>query len=298
VGGHRKPRRPPAAGPEDFRRRRHRCRPQADRPGRRADLVLDEITPHARAACELKPDVDTIIEIGGQDSKFTTLKDGRVNFCRHEHGLCGRHGSFIEEQARNWVPAGRIRAGRLELPLPMASDRCTVFMERTSTTFFSRGILPRDPGHRAAQHRGELPQQVARRKAHRSVICSREPPPKNKALVAAFEQRLGKPIHVSRFCHLTGAIGAALVRGRRRKLQHAFQGLDLCRRNIPTQVEICSLCANHCKITVAMSAANVWPAVLCGRTTTPHRGSTATGPVSACSRSANGPWQCRRPGRC
>jgi len=34
--------------------------------------VLDEITAHARAACELKPDVDTIIEIGGQDSKFTT----------------------------------------------------------------------------------------------------------------------------------------------------------------------------------------------------------------------------------
>ena len=45
-----------------------------------ADLVLDEITAHARAACELKPEVDTIIEIGGQDSKFTTLKDGRVTF--------------------------------------------------------------------------------------------------------------------------------------------------------------------------------------------------------------------------
>ena len=38
-----------------------------------ADIVLDEITAHARAACEIDPEVDTIIEIGGQDSKFTTL---------------------------------------------------------------------------------------------------------------------------------------------------------------------------------------------------------------------------------
>ena len=31
-----------------------------------------------RAAYELDPEVDTIIEIGGQDAKFTTLRDGRV----------------------------------------------------------------------------------------------------------------------------------------------------------------------------------------------------------------------------
>ena len=51
-----------------------------------ADLILDEITAHARAAVELHPEVDTILEIGGQDSKFTTLKDGQV-IC-HWHGWC------------------------------------------------------------------------------------------------------------------------------------------------------------------------------------------------------------------
>ena len=35
---------------------------------------------HARAAYRLNPEVDTIIEIGGQDSKFTTLKNGSVTF--------------------------------------------------------------------------------------------------------------------------------------------------------------------------------------------------------------------------
>ena len=38
-----------------------------------ADLILDEITTHARAAYELNPETDTIIEIGGQDSKFTMM---------------------------------------------------------------------------------------------------------------------------------------------------------------------------------------------------------------------------------
>jgi len=43
-----------------------------------ADLGLDEITAHARAAVQPNPAVDTIIEIGGQDSKFTTRSEGRV----------------------------------------------------------------------------------------------------------------------------------------------------------------------------------------------------------------------------
>ncbi len=37
-----------------------------------ADNIIDEITAHARAAYQLNPAVDTIIEIGGQDAKFTT----------------------------------------------------------------------------------------------------------------------------------------------------------------------------------------------------------------------------------
>ena len=53
---------------------------------------------HGRPA-NSSPDVDTIIEIGGQDSKFTTLKDGRVNFCLMNTVCAAGAGSFIEEQA-------------------------------------------------------------------------------------------------------------------------------------------------------------------------------------------------------
>ena len=65
----------------------------------RADLVVDEITAHARAAYALDPGIDTIIEIGGQDAKFTTMRDGMVTFS-HMNTVCAAGtGSFLEEQA-------------------------------------------------------------------------------------------------------------------------------------------------------------------------------------------------------
>ncbi len=65
-----------------------------------ADLIVDEITAHARAAYELDPETDTIIEIGGQDAKFTTLRDGGVTSAAMNTVCAAGTGSFIEEQAR------------------------------------------------------------------------------------------------------------------------------------------------------------------------------------------------------
>lgn len=56
--------------------------------------------------------------------------------------------------------------------------------------------------------------------------------------MAALEQRLGRPIHVSRFCHLAGAIGAALELADAGVCDTCFRGLSLWRKTIPTRVEI------------------------------------------------------------
>jgi predicted nucleotide-binding protein (sugar kinase/HSP70/actin superfamily) len=74
---------------------------------------------------------------------------------------------------------------------------------------------------------------------------------KNKALVAAFESRLGKPIKVSPFCHLTGALGTALMLIDQNVSATRFRGLDLHRRQIPLSNETCQLCRNHCNLTLA-----------------------------------------------
>ena len=59
-----------------------------------ADLIIDEITSHARAAFELNPLTDTIIEIGGQDAKFTLMHNGKCDIFPDEQCLCGRYGKF------------------------------------------------------------------------------------------------------------------------------------------------------------------------------------------------------------
>jgi len=96
-----------------------------------ADVVKNEITAHARAALALHPDVRTILEIGGEDSKIVLLRDGvPVDFAMNTVCAAGT-GAFLDQLA-----------GRLEVPveelerLAVASTRdvaiagrCTVFAE-------------------------------------------------------------------------------------------------------------------------------------------------------------------------
>ena len=100
-----------------------------------ADLEPDEITAHARAACWLEPKVDTIIEIGGQDAKFTLLKDGVVTASTMNTVCAAGTGSFIEEQALKLdCPLDEYARHAENVSAPMSSDRCTVFMERDIST--------------------------------------------------------------------------------------------------------------------------------------------------------------------
>jgi predicted CoA-substrate-specific enzyme activase len=233
-----------------------------------ADLILDEISAHARAAVALEPGVDTIIEIGGQDSKFTTLKDGRVNFCVMNTVCAAGTGSFIEEQAQKLGCALDAFSDRaLGAPAALASDRCTVFMERDINHLLAEGYAPREilatVLHCVAEN---YLSKVAFERHVGQVVCFQGATAKNAALVAAFEERLGRRIHVSRFCHLAGAIGAALTLADSGGRGTRFRGLGLWRRPIPTRVEVCDGCGNHCKITVAeVDGGRVASGFLCGR---------------------------------
>ncbi len=233
-----------------------------------ADLVIDEITAHARAAVELNPDVDTIIEIGGQDSKFTTLKNGRVTFSIMNTVCAAGTGSFIEEQAEKLGVALTDYAKRtLQVASPIASDRCTVFMERDINYYLSRGYTVNEV-LAAALHavRENYLTKVAVESSIGEVVCFQGATAKNRALVAAFEQRLERPIHVSRYCHLAGAFGVALHLADERAQGSMFRGLDLYNTDIPVRSEVCQLCTNHCKITVAeMADGPVAYGFLCGR---------------------------------
>ncbi|EKD38202.1 MAG: hypothetical protein ACD_75C00826G0002, partial [uncultured bacterium] len=233
-----------------------------------ADAIIDEITAHARAAWQLNPAVDTIIEIGGQDAKFTTLKDGRVTFSTMNNVCAAGTGSFIEEQAAKLgCPIENYSARAENLRSPMTSDRCTVFMERDMNHFLSEGYDINEVLASALHSvRENYLLKVATEKNIGKTILFQGATAKNKALVAAFEQRLQKPIFVSRYCHLTGALGTALILCDEKGTATTFAGIDLYKQSIPVASEICDLCTNHCKISVAtIEGQQVAYGFLCGR---------------------------------
>ncbi|HWR75345.1 MAG TPA: acyl-CoA dehydratase activase, partial [Bacteroidales bacterium] len=233
-----------------------------------ADIILDEITAHARAAYELNNETDTIIEIGGQDSKFTTMRNGMVTFSVMNNVCAAGTGSFIEEQAKRLGCSLAEYSDRAEKARsPMASDRCTVFMERDLNHYLMAGYST-DEILAAVLHSTceNYFARVAPKVHIGNKIFFQGATAKNKALVAAMEQKLRKPVMVSKYCHLTGAIGVALELSDKNVTASEFRGLDLYKKSIPVRSEVCELCTNHCKLKVAeVEDHTVAYGFLCGR---------------------------------
>lgn len=233
-----------------------------------ADIEPDEITAHATAAVHIEPNVDTIIEIGGQDAKFTLLNNGVVTSSVMNTVCAAGTGSFIEEQALKLGCSLTKYSKRAEnVSAPMASDRCTVFMERDINYYFARGHS-KNQVLASVLHsvRDNYLTKVANIAKIGDHILFQGATAKNKALVAAFEQKLNKPIHVSKFCHLTGALGVALMARQENILQTRFKGFMLHKESIPVRQEVCTLCQNNCKLTIAQMAGETLAyGFLCGR---------------------------------
>ncbi len=237
-----------------------------------ADIEPDEITAHAAAAVCLNPNVDTIIEIGGQDAKFTLLKDGVVTSSVMNTVCAAGTGSFIEEQAVKLdCPLSEYSKRTEGVTAPVSSDRCTVFMERDINYFFAEGYKKNEILASVLHSvRDNYLTKVASVAKIGSQVLFQGATARNRALVAAFEQKLSKPIHVSRYCHLTGALGVALlakeaVEDGRLSVSN-FRGFGLWQEDIPVRKEVCQLCTNHCKITIAeINGSPQAYGFLCGR---------------------------------
>ena len=201
--------------------------------------------------------MDTIIEIGGQDAKFTLLKDGMVTSSVMNTVCAAGTGSFIEEQAAKLdCPLSEYSQRTEGVTAPVSSDRCTVFMERDINYFFAEGYEKNEILASVLHSvRDNYLTKVANIAKIGNQVLFQGATARNKALVAAFEQKLKKPIHVSRFCHLTGALGVALMAMEMKKQGNlsvsGFRGFELWKENIPVRQEVCQLCTNHCKITIA-----------------------------------------------
>jgi len=221
-----------------------------------ADTVVNEITAQATAAAFIDPQVDTIFEIGGQDSKYISLENGVVVDFEMNHACAAGTGSFLEEQAERLGINIKAEFGDLALqsehPIRLG-ERCTVFMESDLLNYQQQGARTDDlvAGLSYSIVANYLNRVVGRRKVGNRIFFQGGTA-FNKGVVSAFEAVTGKEITVPPHHEVTGAIGVAML-ARRYIEQHGggvstFRGFDISHRKYEVRSFECSHCPNNCEI--------------------------------------------------
>lgn len=219
-----------------------------------ADVVKNEITAHATAALHLSPDVQTVIEIGGQDSKMIILRDGIVvDFAMNTVCAAGT-GSFLDHQAsRLNIPIERFGDLALNAENPVRiAGRCGVFAE-------SDMVHKQQEGHRLEDIIAGLCEALVRNylnnvgkgKTVRPPVYFQGGVAANRGIRWAFEQALGFEVRVPEHHMVMGAIGAALLaheaveRGRKAT---SFRGWQVSEVECTTGSFECQGCPNRCEV--------------------------------------------------
>jgi len=218
-----------------------------------ADVIKNEITAQATAAIAIDPKVDTIFEIGGQDSKYVSLaKSAIIDFEMNKVCAAGT-GSFLEEQAEKLGISIKDEFSHLALsapcPVPLG-ERCTVFMESDLVHHQQMGVDKANlvSGLSYSIVLNYLNKVVGDRKVGDHVFFQGGTA-FNLGVVAAFERILGKKIVVPENHDVTGAIGAAIL-AREEKVngKSTFKGFDLTKRSYELTSFECKRCPNRCEI--------------------------------------------------
>lgn len=216
-----------------------------------ADLVRNEIACQLRGAVEIAPNIDTIFEIGGQDSKYIHVRNGRIeDFVMNKICAAGT-GAFLEEQAEHLGVAIVDEFSRLAAASAAPSDlgrQCTVFMHGKVVAEQRRGVSTPDlcAGLACSVAHNCLDRVVSGRPVGRAIMFQGGVA-NNPSVVAAFQQILGRPVHVHPYAKVSGAIGAALLVREARPAATSFRGLDACRGQVVKSFE-CEACANRCEV--------------------------------------------------
>lgn len=179
-----------------------------------AALVVDEITAQARGAVHSASDVDTIFEIGGQDSKYIRVKDGLVTDFEMNKICAAGTGAFIEEQIKKLdiaLPDFESIALKSRNPLDLG-DRCTVFIEGNIAKAMAAGETKEDiaAGLAFSIVSNYLNRVVGNREIGKKILLQGGIA-YNQAIVNAFRAILKKEITVPLLFSVTGALGTALL---------------------------------------------------------------------------------------
>ena len=214
-----------------------------------ASVVKNEITAHAVGTTSIYPNVRTIFEIGGQDSKIIIL-DNKIVIDYAMNTLCAAGtGSFLSSQSKR-LGIDVKDFGRIALtsknPVDIAA-RCTVFAESDLVHKAQMGHKKEDiiAGLCKAVVSNYL-NNVGKGKKIKPPIVFQGGVSKNIGVVKAFENACGEDIIVDPNSHLMGALGVAIL-AKKSNIKKKFS-FDIEDINFETKGINCRGCSNNCEI--------------------------------------------------
>ena len=215
----------------------------------KACIVKNEITAHAIGTLTFYPNVRTILEIGGQDSKIILIKNGIItNYAMNTLCAAGT-GSFLSSQAKRLgidVEEFGDYALKSKNPVKIAA-RCTVFAESDLVHKAQVGYAKEDiiAGLCKSVVLNYL-NNVGKGKKIVGPIIFQGGVSKNKGVVKYFKEILKEDIIVDENSHLMGAIGIAVL-ARRNKTGHTYS-LEMKSVKFITKAFECHRCPNTCEL--------------------------------------------------
>lgn len=214
-----------------------------------ANVVKNEITAHAIGTLSVFPEVRTIFEIGGQDSKIIIINNGIVVDYAMNTICAAGTGSFLSSQAKR-LGLDVSEFGEIALtsknPSKLAA-RCTVFAESDMVHKAQIGHKREDiiAGLCMAVVSNFL-NNVGKGKNIKPPIVFQGGVSKNVGVIKAFEEVTNENIFVDSNSHLMGALGVAIL-SKKAKSNTSFN-LNISDIKYQTMGYECKKCPNNCEI--------------------------------------------------
>jgi predicted CoA-substrate-specific enzyme activase len=221
-----------------------------------ANLIKDEITAQASGTATYFGESDvSIIEIGGQDSKFIQLNNGAITDFEMNWACAAGTGALIEKHAKNLdIDIKDFGATALsgDKP-PIINSTCAVFSESALVHFQQNNVSIENlcAGACLASAKNYLV-KVVRNRPVSDCIVFQGAVAFNRGMIGSFETVLGKPVLVPPYPHLTGAIGAARLAYEavsRGEDKSSFRGFEaIVKADYSLSSFQCAHCNNECHV--------------------------------------------------
>ncbi|MGI6685800.1 MAG: acyl-CoA dehydratase activase [Bacillota bacterium] len=177
-----------------------------------ADKSVTEISCHARGAAYLVPGLDTIIDIGGQDSKVIKVNSsGQVlDFFMNDKCAAGT-GRFLQVMAHA-LGLDVSDLGNLPPVKPVTiSNMCTVFAESEVIGLLAQGAAKESIVSGLHLAIAKRISSMVHKFGNSNKIVFTGGVALNQGVQRSLEQELGMKVYVPEKCQLAGALGAALI---------------------------------------------------------------------------------------